>query len=315
MIPFLLVCTLFCLTSCSSKKIIVHDLDEGEANEILVFLANNNIDANKTQSVAAGGGGGGQREVTWDINVNDPDAVEAMQLLRANGLPRRAGSSLLSIFSKSGLVPSEMEEKIRYRQGLADQIANMIRKIDGVVDADVQLTFPEENPLNPNAPKEKATAAVYVKHTGVLDDPNSQLIGKIRRLVASSVQGLDYDNVTVIPDRARFAEAPQRQLFARPEDKEYVSLWSVVIAKESITRFRIIFFSFSIAILLLTLLVVWLCWKIHPMFSKEGGLKTLFKIHPYGQPGKEEKAEAEKTEENKEQSPPQKPPEDTGEAT
>lgn len=311
----LILCTLTLLTSCSSKRIIVHDLDESDANEILVFLGNNGIDASKAESTLAGGAGGGPKEVTWDISVNDPDALEAMQLLRANGLPRKRSSNLLSIFSKSGLVPSGMEEQIRYRQGLADQIGNMIRKIDGVVDADVQLTFPEENPLNPTAPKDKPTAAVYVKHTGVLDDPNSQLINKIRRLVASSVQGLDYDNVTVIPDRARFAEVPQKQMFARPQEKEYVSLWSIVIAKDSITSFRAIFFSFSLAILLLILFIVWLIWKMHPVFSKEGGMKTLFRTSPYGRSHEDVSKEQKRVEEKKEPSQEQKPPEGPGDTT
>jgi type III secretion protein J len=306
-----------CLTSCASKKTIVHHLDEGEANEIVVFLSGNGIEAQKVQSAEAGGGGG-TKVVKWDISVAEENATDAMQLLRANGLPRKTGSSLLNIFSKGGLVPSETEEKIKYQSGKAEEIANTIRKIDGVVDADVSLSFPEEDPLNPTAVKERPTASVYVKHTGVLDDPNSQLINKIRRLVSSSVQGLDFDNVTVIPDRARFSDVPQRQQMSRLEDKEYVSIWSVVVAKESLTRFRVIFFSFSIAILLLAIGLVWAIWKIYPLISQFGGIKSFFDIHPYGHEAKKqaaEKSEEENKAESAEQAPPPKPPEDEGEAT
>lgn len=313
---FLLLFMTCCLTSCASKKTIVHSLDEGEANEIVVFLSGNGIEAQKVQNTDASSGGG-TKIIKWNISVAEENATDAMQLLRANGLPRKTGSSLLNIFSKGGLVPSETEEKIKYQSGKAEEIANTIRKIDGVVDADVSLSFPEEDPLNPTAVKERPTASVYVKHTGVLDDPNSQLINKIRRLVSSSVQGLDFDNVTVIPDRARFSDVPQRQQMSRLEDKEYVSIWSVVVAKESLTRFRVIFFSFSIAILLLAIGLVWSIWKIYPLISQFGGIKSFFDIYPYGQEAKKQAAKASEEEktESAEQAPPPKPPEDEGEAT
>jgi type III secretion protein J len=195
------------LTSCESRKIIVNGLDEREANEIIVFLATKGIDASKAQSVAASGGGG-TKIVLWDISVDSTQALVAMSYLNQAGLPRRQSQNLLNIFTGAGLVPSEMEQKIRYQAGLAEQIASTIRKIDGVLDAEVQISFPEENPLNPNEKKQPITASVWVKHNGVLDDPNSHLVSKIKRLVAASVPGLDYDNVTVIGERARFNETP-----------------------------------------------------------------------------------------------------------
>ncbi len=59
---------------------------------------------------------------------------------------------------------------------------------------------------NPQAPAQRVTAAVYVKHQGIVDDPNSHLISKIKRLVAGSVTGLDINDVTVISDRSRFTD-------------------------------------------------------------------------------------------------------------
>ena len=307
----LVISTLLLLVSCSSKEIVVHNLDEQEANEIKVFLSNNGIDASKDQAAEAGGSGG-SKLVLWNISVDKGEAMDAMQLLRANGLPRKQGNNLLNIFNKGGLVPSETEEKIRYQSGLGEQIANTLRKIDGVVDADVTLSFPEDDPLNPTAVKQKPTAAVYIKHTGILDDPNSQLINKIRRLVASSVQGLDYDSVTVIPDRARFSELPQRPNSARTEEKDYVSLWTITVAKDSATRFQSIFLSFLILLLLLLISLIWAIWKVLPVIREHGGMKSFFEIHQYGPPA----AVDQKTDEEKAaEEPKDKPPEDSGEAT
>jgi len=263
---------------CASRKTIVNGLNEREANEILVFLSNNGIDVIKIQSQEGQGGGGGQKIILWDISVESSQATQALALLNANGLPRRRGQNLLDLFTSGGLVPSDTQEKIRYQAGLGQQIASTIRKIDGVIDADVQLSFPEEDPLNPQAKKGEVTAAVYVKHTGVLDDPNSHLISKIKQLVASAVNGLKYENVTVIGDRARFNEGNLDTISKRTEEQNFVKVWTLTIAKESLTRFQVIFFSFFILILIFFLLTCWLGWKIHPLLKKRGGYKKLFSI-------------------------------------
>lgn len=265
------------LAGCSSQKIIVNELDEKEANEILVFLAIKGVDATKVQAAS---GGAGSKITLWNISVDTTQSTEAMALLNQAGLPRRRGQNLLNIFKDVGLVPSEMQEKIRYQAGLAEQIGSTIRKIDGVLDADVQVSFPEEDPLNPTAVKQRITASVYVKHNGVLDDPNAHLVTKIRRLVSSSVPGLDFDYVTVVGDRARFGDTTLGILgLSSEEEKQYVNIWSVVLAKESISRFRLIFFSFSILILLLLLSLMWLLWKFAQLLKASGGIKNLFTVH------------------------------------
>jgi type III secretion protein J len=267
------------LTACESRRVIVNALDEKEANEILVFLSNKNINAEKVQ--AASGEGGGSKAILWNISVESTQANEAMALLNQAGLPRRRGQNLLDIFSNVGLVPSGMNEKVRYQAGLAAQIASTIRKIDGILDADVQISFPEEDPLNPNAQKKKITASVYVKHNGILDDPNAHLATRIRRLVSGSVNGLDYDNVTVIGDRARFGDAMTGMSSnIGEEDQKLVNIWSIVLAQDSLTRFRVLFFSLIISLVTLLLATVWLIWKFYPILKHKGGIKELFSYHP-----------------------------------
>lgn len=267
------------LTSCESRRTIVNGLDEKEANEILVFLSNRGIDANKIPALVEGAGS--NRVALWNISVQSTQANEAMALLNQVGLPRRRGQNLLGIFSNVGLVPSGMEQKIRYQAGLAEQIASTIRRIDGVLEADVQISFPEEDPLNPAAQKQKITASVFIKHSGVLDDPNAHLMTRIKRLVSGSVNGLDFDRVTVIGDRARFGDAPLNMLgLSGEEDRPFVHVWSMIVAKDSLTRFRVIFFSFTLLLMLLILSLIWILWKLMPLINKIGGMKKLFTIQP-----------------------------------
>lgn len=288
------------LAGCQSRRTIVNALEEKEANEILVFLSSKGVDAQKQQ--ASTEASATQKAILWNISVETSQANEAMALLNQAGLPRRRAQNLLGIFSSVGLVPSGMQEKIRYQAGLAEQIASTVRKIDGVLDADIQISFPDEDPLNPLAPKQKITASVYVKHSGVLDDPNAHLITRIKRLVAGSVNGLEYDNVTVIGDRARFSEPSLGIQGLSEEERHYVHVWSITIAKDSLTRFRIIFFSFTMALLILLLAFLLLLWRIYPLLKQIGGFKKLF--HPIKLEDLKEEKVAKKIE-TEEKKPPQ----------
>lgn len=281
----LLLVTLLILVGCANSTIIVNDVEERDANEIVVFLASKGIHAIKRASTNAGQPGAEAGNTKWSIAVDENQQVEAMGVLNRNGLPRKKSTTLLELFAKSGLVSSEREENIRYQAGLAAQIASTIRKIDGVIDADIELSIPTEETGIPGVeagPKKKIKAAVYVKHQGILDDPNSHLVTKIKRLVAGSISGLDINEVTVIPDRARFADVSLKEELEEitPKAKEYVSIWSIVMSKGSTTRFRIVFFTLIFLMILFVLLIGWMVWKFYPILRKKG-FKNLFRLIPF----------------------------------
>lgn len=291
------LCVLLGLASCENNMVIVNDVEEREANEIVVFLASKGIAADKVPSPTSGGVGGGQATTPlWSIAVPVPRMTEAMAILNQNGLPRIKGVNLLDLFAKQGLMSSEKEENIRYQAGLAEQIGNTIRKIDGVIDADVQLSFPEPQTM-PGAPgqvQQKVTASVYVKHQGILDDPNSHLVTKIKRLVAGSVTGLDINDVTVISDRSRFTDITVAQVTEEitPKAKEYVSTWSIVMSRASLGRFQAIFFSLLVLAIFFALLTAWLIWKFYPILRREGGFKAFLNPYPIKAPTSSSEQEA-----------------------
>lgn len=281
----LLLFSLAFLASCEKQMVIVSDIPEREANEIIVFLASKGIDAGKSPSTTTAGPAGAAEGAMWNILVDEKKEIDAMAILNRNGLPRKKAPSLLELFAKSGLISSEREENIRFQAGLAAQIAGTIRQIDGVIDATVELSIPPDQGVAlPGQEREKRriVAAVFVKHQGILDDPNSHLVTKIKRLVSGSVAGLDVNNVTVISDRSRFTdiylkEAPES---VTPKAKEYVSIWSIVMAKGSTGRFRFLFFTLILSTILFVLLIGWMFWKFYPILRKRG-LKTLFSLMPF----------------------------------
>ncbi len=288
---FSLLFALLFLTGCDKSTEIVSNLEERDANEIIVFLASRGIPATKTPS-ASSSPGGVQGAAKWTITVPEKMTTDAMAVLNQNGLPRLKSVNLLDLFAKQGLMSSEKEELIRYQAGLAEQIASTIRKIDGVIDADVQISFPTSESTGSGLPTEtvptKITAAVYVKHQGILDDPNSHLILKIKRLVSGSINGLDLNDVTVISDKARFTDISLNQMpeniTAKEPTKDYVSIWSIVMSKSSAGRFRTLFMFLSVCALLFAVCAGWLIWKLYPALKTRGGLKQLFKTAPFRNP-------------------------------
>lgn len=264
-----------CFAGCSNQISIVHDLPEREANEIIVFLKLEGVDAEKVRTVSSNtsGGGGAKAGNDWEIAVDSSQAPQAMSILSRNGLPRKKSESLLTLFSNDGLVPNEIGQRIRKQQGENSEIANTIRKFDGIIDVNVHISIPDTQGTIINTEKKKITASIYVKHNGVLDDPNSQLPSKIKRLVAGAVSDLELDNITVIADRAQLSTLPINLSYSNTSD--YVVIWSMVIGKNSAFLFRTIFFSFCMGIFLLLAMLGWMIWKFQSLIKGLGGWNML----------------------------------------
>ncbi len=266
--------TLLFFASCTSDQSIVSNVDERDANEIVVFLASKGISAQKVEAPNSGAAGAGAQVILFNISVSTDQSTQAMALLNRSGLPRRQGTNLLTLFAGGGLVSSDREETIRYQAGLAEELSNTIRKMDGVLDANVQISFPptETNPV-PNSPVPKTTAAVYVKHQGIMEDPNSHMEVKIKRLLSGSVNGLEFEDVAVISDRARLADITLQSegepIGPKMMNQAYAKIWGMVMTKGSLQRFRFIFFLLIFVMILLTAAVGWLLYKFYPLMRKK----------------------------------------------
>lgn len=281
---------LFCfmgifLSSCSGgNSTILNNLEEKEANIIVVFLESRGISATKVQAKASTTGAESSI-VKFNIEVSGNQAVSAMSLLNQNGLPQRQGTTLLELFAKSGFMSTDKEETIRYQEGLAQQIENVILMIDGVLNASVQISFPDANEESiAEKSKMHPTAAVFIKHQGVFNDPNSHLVSKVKQLVAGSIQGLSIDDVTVVSDVSRFTDvAPMGNMSESNIAKtdEQVRIWSITMNKNSTAKFRLLFFLLTGIMILFALLLGWVIWKVYPMIKSGGGFKKFLNLAPF----------------------------------
>lgn len=269
---FLSLFIIFLLVGCSPNENIVNNVEEREANEIVVYLASKGIPAQKIQIAAETGAA--NTAVQFNIAVAADQTTAAMAYLNRIGLPRVQGTDLLTLFAKSGLMSSDREETIRYQAGLAQQLKNTILKIDGIVDADVQISYPAaELTATPGAIIPKTTASVYIKHQGILEDPNSHLETKIKRLVSASINGLAFEDVTVISDRARLADiqltSSSELIGSKNLQDAYVSIWSIVMTKSSLGKFRFIFFTLILLNLLFASGLGYMAYRFYPQLMKK----------------------------------------------
>jgi type III secretion protein J len=272
--PLLALLFLF-LTGCDTASTIINNIPERDANEIMVLLSTKGIHAMKIAAPKATTGAGSAEQM-WNISVQAADITEAMSILNQAGLPRQKGTTLLDLFGTSGLVPSDMQDKIRYQEGLSEQLASTIRKMDGVLDANVQITFPQSD----ETPAQHMTASVFVRYRGMGDAP-TLLITRIKRLVSCSLPGLAMEHVCVITDRAPFTDTFTTAGGPCDEQRGYVSVWGLTITKESLPLFRLIFYSFLIALFILLAALIWVIWLFHPLLKQKGGAKAFFAKEPY----------------------------------
>ncbi len=192
---FYLLLVSLSLTSCKFKD-LHHGLQETDADEVLVLLHEHGIEAIKEAEKVSG------QDTVWKIEVEGKSLEAARQLLVSHHLPRLPELGFSGVYKDKGLIPTPDEQQARFLLALKGEIVNSIKKIPGVVDADVVLNVPTENEFSEfNPVKKRPTASVVIRTRGEEDMTMSVTEAKIQRFVANSVPNLDPNDVVVIVTR------------------------------------------------------------------------------------------------------------------
>lgn len=205
----LIAVVIFALSLVACSQVINQGLSEEQANEILVVLERNGIQASKATQE-------GGETVAFNISVPKRDAARAMQILRENDLPQQQAKGFNEVFAKTSLIPTAMEEKAMYLQAVCGELAKTIEAINGVVDARVHVVLPETDILKqelqgPTTPK----AAVLIKYKVRRNGEMPYKPDDIRRLVANSIEALKPDDVTVVSSQV-FGDQQPNLIYVGP---------------------------------------------------------------------------------------------------
>jgi len=124
------------------------------------------------------------------------DQVYSLRLkMSGEGLPADTEGGGYSILDNQNVMTSEFMQQVGYRRALEGELSKTIKSIDGVNAATVHLAIPQKDVFSDD--QQKPTASVLVA-TGTGKDLKDDQVQAVVHLVASSVEGLDPANVTVV---------------------------------------------------------------------------------------------------------------------
>ncbi|MDR1906667.1 MAG: type III secretion inner membrane ring lipoprotein SctJ [Puniceicoccales bacterium] len=161
---------------------LFNNLEENEANEMIAVLKQYGISATKTIG-----------KESCALSIPSGSFSIAIDLLNAQGYPLPKYQTLGDVFKKSGLVSSPLEERVRFMNALAESIALTLSKVPGVLKSRVHIVLPENDPYAEKATPSSAAVFLAYRSDSMVED----YVRDIKYLVTNSIEGLEFDKVTV----------------------------------------------------------------------------------------------------------------------
>ncbi len=170
------------------------NLDPSEAGEIVSYLSDQGI------PYELSGGGG-------TISIPSGEVYKVRISLAAEGMPR-TGNIGYSIFDQSNLGMTEFLQNLNFRRALEGELMRTIMQLSDVQAARVHIVMPKDRLFREE--QKEATASVVLKLKRPDGLSKSQLAG-ISHLVASSVEGLRPENISIIDYNGNLLSSEMKQ--------------------------------------------------------------------------------------------------------
>ena len=138
---------------------------------------------------------------TYNIEVSESDADRALHVLVNNQLPKDRSQGFSEVYpaGEGGLIPSKSEEKARFLMAIQGEIERKLKTFPAVVKTHVSVVIPDKDIIRDveTAPP-AARASVAVVYNPTPDGQSPITSDDVKDLVASSVEELKKENVTVV---------------------------------------------------------------------------------------------------------------------
>ncbi|MEW5978231.1 MAG: flagellar basal-body MS-ring/collar protein FliF [Acidobacteriota bacterium] len=132
------------------------------------------------------------------------DKIDELRIqLASEGLPQ-SGKIGFEIFDKNSLGMTEFLEKVSYKRALEGELARTILSIKEIAQARVHLVLPKESLFEEKSEPTKASVVLKLSSGKQLSE---SVVSGIVHLVASAVEGLKPDHVTVVDASGRLLSA------------------------------------------------------------------------------------------------------------
>lgn len=138
------------------------------------------------------------------VMVKVEDAARARVALAERGVAVTSQRPGFELFDESSWGMTDFTQRINYRRALEGELERTISQMRGIRSAEVHLALPQS--ASPLVRTQQIEASVLVSVTGGAR-PTEEQVEAITFLVASSVDGLTSENVSVIDDSGRVLSA------------------------------------------------------------------------------------------------------------
>ena len=186
-------------TNATEYRTLYRGLEDAEAAQVVDALT-----AERIEYRLADGG--------TAIEVPIQRVHEARMRVASRGLPS-GNSPGFEIFDQGTFGVTDFVQKVNYHRALQGELARSIEQVEGVEKVRVQLAIPQRKALM-RKDERRASASVVVRLATGFELEPAQIRG-IVHLVASSVEGLDVAQVTLVDNRGRLL-APQSEMDPAP---------------------------------------------------------------------------------------------------
>ena len=156
---------------------IVHDLNETEANKMMTQLLNNKLDVSKEK----------QPDGKWSLSLPEEQASIAIRYLSEHRMLKEEAPMLSQ---KGGLMMSKEEQRFRYERALSHEIETTLSNMSGVLQARVHLNLPVIDPIfgqNIDNSKSSASVMLILGNAQIDKAEISALIGGASGIPTSSI--------------------------------------------------------------------------------------------------------------------------------
>lgn len=133
------------------------------------------------------------------ILVPSDKVYELRLTLASEGIPQGGGVGF-EIFDRKNFGMTEFVQKINYQRALQGELSRTIAQLNGVDQVRVHLVIPEKSLFRDN--EKPATASIVLKMKSNRTLTDSEVQGVVH-LVASSIEGMDPDQVTILDSRGK----------------------------------------------------------------------------------------------------------------
>lgn len=193
-LTFLILILLISQLTEMNYQSLYRNLEPAEAGEIVDYLDENGIAYRLSQGGTA-------------IFIPEGKIQKVRLDLASSGLPKQ-GQVGYEIFDQTNLGMTDFLQKVNFRRALEGELTKTISQLEEIRAARIHLVIPEKRLFREDVKEPSASIVLYLDRKNSL---SQRQIEGIIHLVASSVEGLSHENITVLDSSGRLLSVGQKQ--------------------------------------------------------------------------------------------------------